>query len=159
MSDRVVVGSDSNGLPITVGKPPQTGDCVIVHLLDENLNPVTLAAPMAKLYHFALFREETEIHLDDVSSEVFEAFINFLYNKEHPEELEIFHHSDMKKFIPHFAAFLHDKLTNKEFNDKHVVALYDLLVEEATAPLPKDEIVFYNDSIFFEKAVQPLEVC
>lgn len=153
MVERIVVGVDANNNPRTVGVPPQTGDCVIVHLLDENSNPVVLAAPMAKLYHFAMFRDETEMHLDDVPLEVFCAFVDFLYVKDAPYELDIFKHTDLAWVIPELASFLHNKLTHKEFSDKHVTALYDLLVEEATAPPPKDLIVFYNDSLFFNVAV------
>lgn len=157
MSDRVVVGTDVNGLPKTVAKPQQTGDCVILHLLDENNLPVVVAAPMAKLYHFAFFREETEMHIADVSYEVFDAFLMFLYDKSQPQTLELFSESYLHKHIPGLITFIMEKITRSEFISERIYELYEFalfVLEESAKDTSQDTVVIYNDSIIYEVATK-----
>ena len=153
MSVRVFIKNDQNGNPITVAKPKQEGDCVIVHCLDENGDVATVAAPMGRLWHFATFRGKTEIFLEDVPLVVFEAFMDFIYDKEHPEELDIFNYPELEWALPHLSKFLHN-LTKKEFNTPAIRELYENIVTLVTTPVPKEDIVFHNDSIFFDQAIK-----
>lgn len=115
---------DEEDLPFSITDNLPLSEQVIVSLIDKKTNQiVTLAVPLAPLWQFSMFFNKRELHLENISPEAFEAFVEFIINKDEPQSLvENFGNKESSWVVEDLVRFMTNNLTHREQNRQKVSA-------------------------------------